>query len=73
MSDPVSATGIVHAVAIDFGASNTDVIARNGTVVHRWNVPSRGQPDETRVREVLAHGLVMPSELSWIAVTGGNR
>lgn len=62
-----------RAVAIDFGASNTDVVARNGTQVHRWKVPSRGQPDEARVREVLAHGLLMPSEVDWIAVTGGNR
>lgn len=62
-----------RAVAIDFGASNTDVVVRNGTAMHRWNVPSRGQPDESRVREVLAHGLLMPSEVDWIAVTGGNR
>ncbi len=69
----VQADGAVRAVAIDFGASNTDVVVRNGTAVHKWNLPSRGQPDENRVREVLAHGLLMPSEVDWIAVTGGNR
>jgi type II pantothenate kinase len=62
-----------HAVAIDFGASNTDVVYRSNGSLRRWNLPSRGQPDDTRVREVLAHGLLSPADVEWIAVTGGNR
>lgn len=65
MSSPV--------VAIDFGASNTDVVLRERGALRRWTLPSRGQPDESRVREVLAFGSLSPSDVSWIAVTGGNR
>lgn len=79
MSDP--------AVAIDFGASNTDVVfvasvsaAVTSTVTadavaptRRWTLPTTGQPDEGRVREVLAAGDINPAEVAWIAVTGGNR
>lgn len=60
-------------VAIDFGASNTDVVLRERGALRRWTLPSRGQPDESRVREVLAFGSLSPSDVSWIAVTGGNR
>ncbi|MEQ1690391.1 MAG: Fumble domain-containing protein [Gemmatimonas sp.] len=60
-------------VAIDFGASNTDVVVRDAALMRRWNVPSQGQPDEARVREVLALGALTPSDVDWIAVTGGNR
>jgi type II pantothenate kinase len=59
--------------AIDFGASNTDVVVqRNGTTEH-WILPSEGQPDEARVRTVLAAGKLVPADLAWLAVTGGNR
>ncbi len=61
------------AVAIDFGASNTDVVWRDHASTRRWNLPSRGQPDEARVREVLAFGDLVPADVAWIAVTGGNR
>ena len=60
-------------VAIDFGASNTDIVWRDRDTIRRWSQPSRGQPDEARVREVLALGDVAPKDVSWIAVTGGNR
>ena len=60
-------------VAIDFGASNTDVVLRDHASTRRWSLPSRGQPDEARVRAVLAFGEVVPGDVSWIAVTGGNR
>jgi type II pantothenate kinase len=60
-------------VAIDFGASNTDVVWRDQDSIRRWSQPSRGQPDEARVREVLAQGDIAPSDVAWIAVTGGNR
>ncbi|MBL0169775.1 MAG: Fumble domain-containing protein [Gemmatimonadaceae bacterium] len=71
MSSPIAMNRSV--VAIDFGASNTDVVVRTGAALRRWNVPSRGQPDERRVREVLAHGGLSPRDVGWIAVTGGNR
>lgn len=61
------------AVAIDFGASNTDIVLQDATTTRRWTLPSRGQPDEARVREVLAAGALTPDAVSWIAVTGGNR
>lgn len=60
-------------VAVDFGASNTDVVLRTGHAMRRWNLPTRGQPDEQRLREVLLAGEVAPTDVAWIAVTGGNR
>lgn len=60
-------------VAIDFGASNTDVILQDGSTTRRWMLPTRGQPDESRVREVLAAGSLGPADVEWVAVTGGNR
>lgn len=65
MSDP--------AVAIDFGASNTDVVLREGTTVRRWSLPSVGAPSERRVRDILDAGEVRPRDVAWIAATGGNR
>ena len=62
------------AVAIDFGASNTDVVWRDHTTTHRWKLRNRGKPpDEARVRTLLALGDTVPSDFSSIAVTGGNR
>ena len=61
------------AVAIDFGASNTDVVFHDGDTMRRWTQRSHGQPDETRIRDVLAAGAIVPSDVAWIAVTGGNR
>ncbi len=61
------------AAAIDFGASNTDVVVRDGGATRHWTLPSEGQPDEARVRRVLDAGGVAPRDLQWIAVTGGNR
>jgi type II pantothenate kinase len=61
------------AAAIDFGASNTDVVVRDGTGTRHWTLPTEGQPDEARVRRVLDAGGVSPADLQWIAVTGGNR
>lgn len=61
------------AAAIDFGASNTDVVIHDGTALRHWRLPSEGQPSDARVREVLAHGQMTPADVAWIAVTGGNR
>jgi type II pantothenate kinase len=62
-----------NAVAIDFGASNTDVVFQDATETRRWTLRSEGQPDEARVRAVLALGAIQPRDVDWIAVTGGNR
>jgi type II pantothenate kinase len=59
--------------AIDFGASNTDVVVADGDTYRRWTLRSEGQPDDDRVRAVLAAGELTPSALRWLAVTGGNR
>jgi type II pantothenate kinase len=64
----------MHPVAaIDFGASNTDVVVRDGGATRHWTLPTEGQPDEARVRHVLDAGGLSPRDLEWIAVTGGNR
>lgn len=69
-----SASGAeIAAVAVDFGASNTDIVYRLGEEYRRWNLPTEGQPDEARLRDVLSVGGVTPEDVSWIAVTGGNR
>lgn len=60
-------------IAIDFGASNTDVVARAGGATRRWTLPTDGAPDERHVLAALAAGDARPAEISSIAVTGGNR
>lgn len=59
--------------AIDFGASNTDVVLRRGDTLQHWTIPTEGQPDESRVRRALAAGGLTVQDLSWLALTGGNR
>jgi type II pantothenate kinase len=61
-------------VAIDFGASNTDAVARmEGGDLRHWVVPGAGRPDEQRVRAVLAAGGLDPAALTGLTVTGGDR
>jgi type II pantothenate kinase len=60
-------------IAIDFGASNTDVVARAGELTRRWTLPSGGPPDERRLLAALAAGDAPLSQVDLIAVTGGNR
>jgi type II pantothenate kinase len=69
----VAETALRPAAAIDFGASNTDVVVREGGATRHWTLPSEGHPDEARVRHVLHAGGVSPRDVEWIAVTGGNR
>lgn len=69
----VAETALRPAAAIDFGASNTDVVVREGSGTRHWTLPSEGEPDVDRVRRVLAAGGVQPRDVDWIAVTGGNR
>ncbi|AMW05905.1 hypothetical protein [Gemmatimonas phototrophica] len=61
------------AAAVDFGASNTDVVVQDGTGTRHWRLASEGQPSDARIRSALAHGGCSPADLAWIAVTGGNR
>lgn len=60
-------------VAIDFGISNTDAVARVDGALHRWTRPSDGTPDAAVVREVLASGGLASRDLSRLAVTGGRH
>lgn len=60
-------------VAIDFGASNTDAIARDGQTQRRWTIPSQGLPDAERIHTILAAGHIAMEQVEWIAVTGGDR
>jgi type II pantothenate kinase len=61
-------------VGIDFGASNTDVVARtdDGTTRH-WLLPTAGAPSPDAVRRALATGGVTLTDCAWLAVTGGDR
>jgi type II pantothenate kinase len=69
----VTAAPLRPAAAIDFGASNTDIVVRDGGSTRHWTLPTDGQPDEARVRHVLHAGGVSARDVEWIAVTGGNR
>jgi type II pantothenate kinase len=66
-------SGLPPEAAIDFGASNTDVVVRDAGGTRHWTLPTEGQPDDERVRQVLAAGGLSPADVAWIAVTGGNR
>lgn len=60
--------------AIDFGISNTDVVAYVDGELRRWNRPSREQPpDPELVRALLAAGGVELASLKRLAVTGGRH
>ena len=59
--------------AIDFGISNTDVVARIDGELRHWNQPYGGDPDEESVRAVLRAGGVNLDTLDRLAVTGGRH
>jgi type II pantothenate kinase len=60
--------------AIDFGISNTDVVAYVDGELRRWNQPSRDQPpDPEFARAMLAAGGVELASLGRLAVTGGRH
>jgi type II pantothenate kinase len=59
--------------AIDFGISNTDVVAHAGPETHRWTEPYRGDPDEASIRTILSRGGVALESLPLLAVTGGRH
>lgn len=60
-------------VAIDFGASNTDVVIRANGRVQYLKVAGPKQPNDERVRELVAMIGTDISDVRVIAVTGGNR
>jgi type II pantothenate kinase len=59
--------------AIDFGISNTDVVARVDGKLRHWNEPYDGDPDEESVRAILAAGGINLDDLAQLAVTGGRH
>lgn len=61
------------SAAIDFGISNTDVVARHGAGLRRWCEPYQGDPDEGSVRAILAAGDIDFDALDRLVVTGGRH
>jgi type II pantothenate kinase len=59
--------------AIDFGISNTDVVARIDGRLRHWNQPYDGDPDEESVRAILAAGGIDLANLARLGVTGGRH
>lgn len=59
--------------AIDFGISNTDIVALVNGALQRWTEPYTGHPDPDQVRAILAKGSVDLADLSILAVTGGRH
>ncbi len=59
--------------AIDFGISNTDVVAFVGGEQRVWSQPAAGDPSPESVRALLAsHGVAL-ADLDHLAVTGGRH
>ena len=69
----IAATNHPSQAAIDFGISNTDIVAQVNGEWRRWTQPYTGQPDPEQVRALLAKGDVDLSRLSLLAVTGGRH
>jgi type II pantothenate kinase len=63
----------VKLAAIDFGISNTDVVAGSGSTMQRWTEPYRGDPDEASIRAILLRGGIALESLEQLAVTGGRH
>jgi len=59
--------------AIDFGISNTDVVASVAGEWRRWTRPYVGEPTEAVVRDLLAAGGLSLDDLTVLAVTGGRH
>jgi len=59
--------------AIDFGISNTDIVARVDGAWRRWTAPYTGHPDLAGVRTILAQGGIDLAALPWLGVTGGRH
>ncbi len=61
------------AVAIDFGASNTDVAAVVEGQLRVWTQKTQGKPDVRRVKSLTALAGIEFARFSTIAVTGGHH
>ena len=72
-NSPIMDTQSRISAAIDFGISNTDVVARVGGELQRWSEPYHGDPDEASVRKILAAGGIDLDDLHALAVTGGRH
>jgi type II pantothenate kinase len=72
MTAPSHAISAIQT-AIDFGISNTDVVARVNGELRHWNQPYDGDPDEESVRAILAAGGINLDDLDRLAVTGGRH
>lgn len=59
--------------AIDFGISNTDIVAQVNGELRQWTQPYTGHPDPDQVRTILAKGGVDLADLALLAVTGGRH
>ncbi|MBX3015322.1 MAG: hypothetical protein KF832_27630 [Caldilineaceae bacterium] len=59
--------------AIDFGISNTDVVAQVDGALRQWTQPYTGHPDPAQVRAILAKGDVDLAQLPILVVTGGRH
>ena len=59
--------------AIDFGISNTDIVAFVDGDWRRWTQPYTGHPDIAGVRAILAKGGLDLADLAWLGVTGGRH
>ncbi|MEZ4866634.1 MAG: hypothetical protein R3C14_35270 [Caldilineaceae bacterium] len=62
-----------YQAAIDFGISNTDIVARIGAEWRMWTAPYTGHPDAGQVRTLLAQGNVALEQLAWLGVSGGRH
>jgi type II pantothenate kinase len=71
LSNKLPGSGVY--VAIDFGISNTDVVAYLNGDWRCWTQPSKDRPDPGLVRSVLSTGGVELSALESLAVTGGRH
>lgn len=59
--------------AIDFGISNVDAVAGDGTTLRRWTQPVGALPTTALVEAILDSGGLRLDQLDGIAVTGGQH
>lgn len=73
-SSQIDVTGITgNIVAVDFGASNTDVAAVVDGTLRVWSERRRGMPSVEGIDALLATGGLPRDALQLIAVTGGHH
>ncbi len=62
-----------NVVAIDFGATNTDVVASIEGELRYWMLPSVRHNHEERIHEALNAGKLHVGDVRGIVITGGDR